>query len=268
MLNKSDRKLNKKLNKNLNRKLNQEDKEMPKEEEEPEGDAADYSIKNSLLSDKSKYKKAVVAMVVLALLMFGAGMKYARFLDGKPLTDVAEASSIVQTDSLDNPVASTDLVVKVEGCADKTGYFSVSGSTSLRELIEYVNVTPDGDISDFEFTHKLQQGDCYYIKDVNNPVDAAVWLANETGGAEEANADGSENAEGSDNSDNSDGDKININTADLAKLTELEGIGETKAQAIIDYREKHGGFNRTEDILAVKGIGEKTYDKFKDQITV
>ncbi len=61
---------------------------------------------------------------------------------------------------------------------------------------------------------------------------------------------------------------ININTADVDTLTRLEGIGETKAKAIIDYRVKNGNFSSAEEIMNVKGIGEKTYENIKDKITV
>jgi comEA protein len=61
---------------------------------------------------------------------------------------------------------------------------------------------------------------------------------------------------------------ININTASLAQLDSLPGIGTTYAQRIIDYRSLHGGFKSTHDIVQVKGIGEGTYTKIKDQITV
>lgn len=60
--------------------------------------------------------------------------------------------------------------------------------------------------------------------------------------------------------------KININTADLALLMTLNGIGEVKAQAIIDYRETHGPFKTIEEIMKVKGIGLKTFEKIKDYI--
>lgn len=60
--------------------------------------------------------------------------------------------------------------------------------------------------------------------------------------------------------------KVNINTADVKLLTTLNGIGEVKAQAIIEYREKHGPFKTTEEIMKVKGIGLKTYEKIKDYI--
>ncbi|MCR5595430.1 MAG: helix-hairpin-helix domain-containing protein [Lachnospiraceae bacterium] len=61
---------------------------------------------------------------------------------------------------------------------------------------------------------------------------------------------------------------ININTADKTALMGITGIGETKAEAIIAYREAHGNFGSIEDIKNVTGIGDSTYNKFKDEITV
>lgn len=61
---------------------------------------------------------------------------------------------------------------------------------------------------------------------------------------------------------------ININTATAEELMQLPGIGIVKAQRIIEHRKAHGGFTKTEDIMNVKGIGEKTFAKFADRITV
>jgi competence ComEA-like helix-hairpin-helix protein len=61
---------------------------------------------------------------------------------------------------------------------------------------------------------------------------------------------------------------ININTADAALLETLPGIGPTKAQAIVEYRNQHGPFTRIEDIQNVSGIGPSTYAGIKDLITV
>jgi len=62
-------------------------------------------------------------------------------------------------------------------------------------------------------------------------------------------------------------DKININTASKEQLETLPGIGPTLAQRIIDYRNEHGLFTSYDDLLNVKGIGEKKLEKLKDKIT-
>ena len=63
-------------------------------------------------------------------------------------------------------------------------------------------------------------------------------------------------------------DKININTASVSELQQLPRVGAKVAQRIVDYREKHGKFQRIEEIMKVQGIGEKTFEGLKDQITV
>jgi competence protein ComEA len=61
-------------------------------------------------------------------------------------------------------------------------------------------------------------------------------------------------------------DRININTADLAALESLPGIGPTLAQRILDYRQAHGPFARVKDIMEVSGIGPSTFEKIQDLI--
>ncbi len=62
--------------------------------------------------------------------------------------------------------------------------------------------------------------------------------------------------------------KININTASLVELQKLPRIGEKVGQRIIDFRKKNGRFRKIEEIMKVKGIGEKMFNKIKDLITV
>ncbi len=62
--------------------------------------------------------------------------------------------------------------------------------------------------------------------------------------------------------------KININTATAEQLTQLNGIGASHAAAIVAYREQNGPFQKPEDLMRVPRIGEKTFEKNKDIITV
>lgn len=68
-------------------------------------------------------------------------------------------------------------------------------------------------------------------------------------------------------SSTSDG-KVNINTASTEELTSLKGIGQTRAESIVAYRQEHGAFAAVEDLKAVSGIGDATYQKIADAITV
>ncbi len=61
---------------------------------------------------------------------------------------------------------------------------------------------------------------------------------------------------------------ININSADAVTLTSLEGIGYSKAEAIVAYREANGPFKTPEDLSKVKGIGERTVEKNAERISV
>jgi len=63
--------------------------------------------------------------------------------------------------------------------------------------------------------------------------------------------------------------QVNINTADAETISsELNGIGLSKAQSIVDYRKKHGPFRSVEDLSLVKGIGERTVEKNRRDIQV
>ena len=68
--------------------------------------------------------------------------------------------------------------------------------------------------------------------------------------------------------DNFNEEKININTASIKELTKLNGIGDTIASSIIEYRNVNNGFKTIDEIKKVKRIGEKTFNKIKDFITV
>ena len=78
---------------------------------------------------------------------------------------------------------------------------------------------------------------------------------------------GTQEAETASETSQEDG-RININTAGVEELTTLKGVGESRANAIIAFREEHGSFENPEDIMQIAGIKEGIYAKIKDQIKV
>lgn len=63
-------------------------------------------------------------------------------------------------------------------------------------------------------------------------------------------------------------EKVNINTATVEELAQLKNVGSAYAARIVEYRQEHGLFEKPEDIMKVKGIGEKTFELNKARITV
>jgi competence protein ComEA len=61
---------------------------------------------------------------------------------------------------------------------------------------------------------------------------------------------------------------LNLNSASVAQLEALPGIGRATAERIVEYRQKNGGFKKVEDLMNVRGIGEKSFLKLKPLITV
>jgi len=73
---------------------------------------------------------------------------------------------------------------------------------------------------------------------------------------------------GNGNGEKAAGDKVNLNTAPLDELQKLPGVGAAIAQRIIDFRKMNGLFKKIEDLMKVRGIGEKTFLKIKEMLTV
>ena len=61
---------------------------------------------------------------------------------------------------------------------------------------------------------------------------------------------------------------LNLNTATVSQLETLPGIGKSTAERILEYREKSGGFKKIEDLMNVRGVGEKSFSKLKPLVTV
>lgn len=132
--------------------------------------------------------------------------------------------------------------------------------------------TEDSDVRTLNLASVCEDGQKIYV-----PTKQEVLEAQETGaplpGQEDGSAAGSTSTVSGNGSSSGTGDasgsgKVNINTAGSEELQTLTGVGPAIASKIIDYRNTVGPFNNIDEIVNVSGIGEKTYEKFKDQICV
>lgn len=140
------------------------------------------------------------------------------------------------------------LLVEIKGEVKKPDVYEVDEGSIIRDLINIAGgLTEKANINKINRAEKLKDNQLIVIPD-NESVDSSA-ITN------------------SGNNDSEDG-IININSASLSDLQKINGIGEVKAQSIIDYREKSGGFKSIEDIKNVEGIGDKTFEKIKDKISI
>ena len=115
---------------------------------------------------------------------------------------------------------------------------------------------------------KLSDGDKLYIPKVEE-TKSAPSVTNEPAPIAPPSSAGIVSGVETLSGESSNCSRVNINTASAGTLADcLSGIGESKAQSIIKYREDHGGFKSIKEIQEVSGIGPKTFEKIKDQITV
>ena len=139
--------------------------------------------------------------------------------------------------------------VDVSGCVKKPGVYEVSADSRIFEVIELAGgVTPDADTSYINQAEPVTDGLKINVPDRNQTENS---VSGETSSALQ-----DENG------------KVNINTADMTRLQDLPGVGPVTAEKIISHRENNGYFRSIEDIKNVSGIGEKTFEKIKDMISV
>lgn len=144
------------------------------------------------------------------------------------------------------------IVVEIKGAINNPNVYWLEEESIVEDLINKAGgLTGSADTTGVNRAEKLKNHQLVVIPDKNN-----VENSNE-------NVNILRNEK-----DNLSSKLININTADEKELDSLPGVGPAKAQDIISYREENGGFQSIEDIKNVKGIGESSFEKLKDKITV
>lgn len=152
------------------------------------------------------------------------------------------------------------IVVDIKGEVKNQGVYYLNEGSIVEDLIkEAGGITDKASLDLVNRAEKLTNNKCIIIPSKEE--------SNEIKGPQSNNIASMPSSMASTNSD--DGNEIiNINTANESELVKINGIGPAKAKAIISYREENGGFGSIEDIKNVSGIGEGTFLKIKDYISV
>lgn len=145
----------------------------------------------------------------------------------------------------------TTVYVEVKGAVNSPGVYELPSDARVKNALDIANVSENADLLTVNQSKKLADEMVIYIPfkgEINHEEikhTMTVPSAEETSEA-----------------------KVNINTASLDELMTLNGIGEKKAQTIIEYREETGLFTKLEDIKNIPGIGDKTFITLEPHITI
>lgn len=159
----------------------------------------------------------------------------------------------VKESSSDNEDQAAEVVVYVCGEVNDSGVYHLPNKSRVCDAIDSAGGMTDDAGRDFwNLASEVYDGQMIYV-----PTKEEV----ESGNVPKPDTENTDVSSG-------DSSKININTASKEELMTLTGIGESKADNIIKYRQENGSFSAVEDLTNVSGIGESIFNKIKDSITV
>ena len=156
------------------------------------------------------------------------------------------------------PKEQANLIVDIRGAVRNPGVYALAPGSRLKDAVEAVGgVTDEADSEAMHLSLRVHDEGYYYIGRIGEtprPPIAAALSPTPTGGpgASEPGAGG----------------VIDLNTASVELLETLPGIGEVRANAIVDYRQQNGCFQSISDVTNVTGIGPTTYENIRHLVTV
>ncbi|MED3886382.1 helix-hairpin-helix domain-containing protein [Priestia aryabhattai] len=168
----------------------------------------------------------------------------------------AESSGTKKEGESSNQVISSQdspfVMVDIKGAVQKPGVYQLPKDARVKDaLAQAGGATKEADLRQLNLASKLQDEMAVYIPAAGEEILPSSPVSS-------ISSSGTSN----------DQPLVNINTANTDELQTLNGIGPSKASAIVSYREENGLFQTVEDLGKVSGIGEKSLEKIKAQITV
>lgn len=223
-------------------------------------------LKIIILQHKDIIKKAALPLLLLfaLLIFFISGESEAVTLtegsaaDGTEAAESGEASNIYEDGTASSTASSAAIIyVDIGGEVNVPGVYEVSEGTRLFQVIEKAGgLTEDANIDVINRAEAVYDGQKILI---------ASYEESEKRSKSQALTEPSEQSRVSSAADEV---RVNINTADSVTLQTIPGIGPSKAERIIEYRNTQGRFQSIDDIKNISGIGDKTFESIKKYITV
>lgn len=194
--------------------------------------------------------KSIILAFVCSLIVIIGGLFYFNQSKTEDYSGVSFSNISNETNNKDEKAEDKHdekIFVDVKGAVKHPGVFETIKDKRVKDLIEEAGgLLDDADTSTLNLSQKVKdQMIIYVLKHGEKPKQIS------DSGSSSSNTD-----------------VININTANKEQLMKISGVGKTKAEAIISYREKNGDFKKKEDITKVHGIGKATFEKIKDKIEV
>ena len=250
-------------------------------------------MKNNILyllqkvkNDPELLKKVTIILLLFSIIGIGvityfgnSDGKSSDILSAEKISDSAEATNREESgalvedlsESFETSTHAALIYIDVAGAVSNPGVITLKPESRVFEAIEAAGgLTKEANTNSINRAAVLNDGERIYIptNDEFNKVendDPSFGNPESVAATESTNNPSSSSKK---NTDKKNSEKININSADSTELQILNGVGPSTAQKIIDYRESNGKFKKIEDIKNVSGIGDKTFEKLKNYITV
>ena len=189
-------------------------------------------------------KGAVIGGILLILV--GVGGLFSKKEESVEETTVVETTVLAEKTEL-STTQETVIFVDVKGAVKNPGVYQMKVGDRVKDALEAAGgLTAEADSQKVNLAKRLEDQMVIVVPKVGE--EAEEIPAGET--RNEATKEG----------------KVNINTATVEELKTLKGVGEKKAEAIIEYRKKNGSFQTKEDLMKVRGIGKKLFESFQERI--
>lgn len=206
---------------------------------------------------KKYIKKETIPWLVLLSVGLSLGLKFL-FFNSIESSEVADITSLTSSSNEDKEASEENRVdekmyVDIKGAIKKPGMYEVTSTMRVLNVIDLAGgLTNDADDKQINFSERLEDQMIIYVPKEGEEI-PEIKVSDKK----------NENKSSSQSSD-----KININQAEKDELMTLNGVGEKKAEKIIEYREENGSFKSVEDLKNVNGFGEKTFESLKESIIV